>query len=279
MELGYYPGCSAYGTSIELDLSVRSVFDKMGINLIEIPDWNCCGASPGHVLYEELGLGLSYFNIAKAYTAGIKEILAPCPSCYTNLLKARYYYKNNEEIRGKFSKLFGECNPDEVKIYHLNDFITSIGKENIEKLVVKPLEGLKVAPYYGCLPRLPHVDIDSKENPTLMDEILSWIGAEVVNWPYKVYCCGAGISISKPQISDKLVENILEMASSFSVDAIAVVCPLCQFNIDSREKKLGFNIPVIYLTQLMGVAFGIPRDKLGLDKTFVSAEEVLQRYS
>lgn len=276
--IGYYPGCSAYGTSLDFDISLRSLFSRMNIELVEIPDWNCCGATPGHVIYEELGVSLSYFNLAKAYSAGLKEILVTCPSCYSNLMKAKSVYEKNESLRKKYSMMFGKIEPEEMKVYHLNDFLTKVlGKELIEKFVVKDMSSVKVAPYYGCLPRLPYIYIDNRENPTLMDDILSWIGVEVVEWPYKVICCGASISVPKPEVATELARKILAMAREYSTDVICVVCPLCQFNLDSREKKLGFNIPVLYLTQIMGMAFGISPKDLALDKMFTKPKELISR--
>ncbi len=278
--LGYYPGCSSRGTSVEFDLSTREVFKALGIVLTDIPDWNCCGASPGHSIKEEIGLALSYLNLVKAQRAGLKEILVTCPSCYSNLLKARDVYMESPEERKRLSKLYGEIDPYEIKIYHLLDYVhDGIGEERIKDMVKKPPEGFRIASYYGCLPRLPHVSIDSKENPTLMDTIVSWIGADVVDWPFKVYCCGAGLSVPRPDITKDLAGKILDMAVQFKADAIAVVCPLCQFNLDSKEKALGFCLPVPYLTQIMGLSFGLPPHKLGIDKALTSTARLRGLYA
>ncbi len=268
MEIGYYPGCSSYGTSIEFDRSLKEVFRILNVELKEIPDWNCCGASPGHALKEELGLHLSYINLVKAQKANINEILVTCPSCYSNLLKAVDTYVENESFRARMDRLYGKIDAGSLKIYHILDFLKErVGQNAIESHIKVPLKKLKVVSYYGCLTRLPHVNLESKERPSMMDELLSWTGAEVVeDWPFKVYCCGAGLSVPKPDITKNIADRILEGAIYTGANAVSVVCPLCQFNLESRSKFLRYPIPILYLTQIIGFSMGVSPTRLGLEK-------------
>ena len=276
-KLGYYPGCSAEGTSKEFDGTLREVFFRLGILLEEIPDWNCCGASPGHALSEEVGAALSYLNLLKAKRAGLEEILTPCPSCYANLLKASHFYTTDPDLAKRWGEAYGPIEGDPPKVYHLLDYlIERVGKDKVVSYLKKPLEGLKVVPYYGCLNRFPYVEMDDKENPVFMDEVLSWLGAEVISWSYKNNCCGAGLSVPRSDITRELASRLLNAARAYGADLISVVCPLCQFNLDSQQRYAGTKIPVLYLTQLMGLAIGVRTENLGLSMPFVEPRSLLK---
>ncbi len=268
--LGYYPGCSAEGTSKDFDASLREVLFRMGVSLQEIPDWNCCGASPGHVLREELGAALSYLNLLKANKAALEEILVACPSCYSNLLKARHLCMEDPEIASRWSELYGAMEGDPPVVRHLLEYLVEeVGEKGIKAPLRRPLEGLKVVPYYGCLNRLPYVEMDDKENPVFMDQVLSWLGAEVIDWSYKNNCCGAGLSVPRSEVTRELAARLLQAARDHGAEVISVVCPLCQFNLDSQQGYAGTDIPVLYLPQLIGVAFSLREDDLCLSMPLV----------
>ncbi len=285
MEIGYFPGCSLHSTAQEFDLSVKAVCDVLGVHLSEIPDWNCCGASAAHETSEELGFALPYLDLVKAESAKMDTVLSPCPACFSHLMET------HEKVVS--DKAFGERlqSVTESKGYEgsisnrhvLDYFMDEVGLDAIKEKVRKPLEGLKVACYYGCLTRLPGVSMDSVEHPEMMDKIVEALGAEPVDWTHKTECCGASLSITRTEISLRLGREILDAVQRSEADCVAVVCPLCQSNLDVRQAginskyKTSFSFPIVYLTQLMGVAFGVPKSQLGFEKHVV-APDVLKKF-
>ena len=285
MEIGYFPGCSLHSTAQEFDLSVKAVCDVLGVHLSEIPDWNCCGASAAHETSEELGFALPYLDLVKAETAKLETVLSPCPACFSHLAETHEKVVSDQTF-GERLKTVTETQGYEGSIINrhvLDYFMDDVGLDTIKEKVKKPLEGLKVACYYGCLTRLPGVNLDSVEHPEMMDKIVEALGAEVVNWTHKTECCGASLSITRTEIALRLGREILDAAQRAGADCVAVVCPLCQSNLDVRQAginskyKTSFSLPIVYLTQLMGVAFGVPKSKLGFEKHVV-APDVLKKY-
>ena len=284
MEYGYYPGCSLHGTAKEFDLSIKQSFQSLGLTLKEVPDWNCCGASSAHETSEELALALSVRVLSQAEQAGLKTVVAPCAACYSRLKMANKEVTHDADLRERINHVMGQDYEGGVTVRH----VTEIYKENRDKVaasVAKPLSGLKIASYYGCLLARPKevVDWDDAENPTTMDDLVTVLGAQALDWSHKTECCGAGFSFSRPDIAVRLVGKILEAAQSVGADAIAVACPLCQANLDMRQgpaekrNKTQYGIPIIYISQLMGLAQGKDAKALGLDKHLVSAEKVLEK--
>ncbi len=283
MNVGYYPGCSLESTAKEFDLSFRAICKDYGIDLVDIPDWNCCGASPAHQLSEELALALPYRNLLKAEEGSLKTVVSPCPACYSHLLHTHKKVKDRPDLRDRLAKMVGRAYEDSVTSKHLLDFLRhDIGLEKIHGRAKKPLEGLRVVSYYGCLTRLPGVDIDNAENPTIMDEIVSALGAEPLHWSHKTECCGASLSITRTDIGLRLANELLEAAKDVKADCIGVVCPLCQSNLDMRqpdvEKKYdrSYNLPLIYLSQLIGLTLGMGIRDLGLNKLVVNPIPLLK---
>lgn len=283
MSVGYYPGCSLESTAREFDLSFRAICKGYGIDLVDIPDWNCCGASPAHQLNEELAFALPYRNLLKAEEGSLKTVVSPCPACYSHLLHTHKKVVERPELGDRLREMVGRGYQKSVVSKHLLDFLfRDIGTQRIHESVKRPLEGLRVVGYYGCLTRLPGVDIDDAENPTMMDEIISALGAESLDWSHKTECCGASLSITRTDIGLRLANEILEAANGVKADCIAVVCPLCQSNLDMRqpdvEKKYGrsYDLPLIYLTQLIGLALGMGIEGLGLDKLVVDPAPLLR---
>lgn len=285
MEIGYFPGCSLHSTAQEFDLSVKAVCEVLDIHLQEIPDWNCCGASAAHETSEELGFALPYLDLVKAKNARFQKVLSPCPSCFSHLSETHEKVVGDPAMGERLANITGgQSYLGEITNEHVLDlFLNEVGLDTLKKKVKQPLEGLKVACYYGCLTRLPGVTMDSIEHPMMMDEIVEAIGAEPLDWTHKTECCGASLSITRTEISLRLGREILEAAQRAGAECIAVVCPLCQSNLDARQAGINkkyqtaFSLPIVYVTQLMGIAFGVPKSKLGFDKHIV-APDVLKKY-
>ncbi len=285
MEIGYFPGCSLHSTAQEFDLSIKAVCDILDVHLQEIPDWNCCGASAAHETSEELGLALPYLDLVKAEAARLKTVLSPCPACFSNLSKTHEKVVSDKALGDRLQDVTGgKVYQGTISNRHVLDFfMDGVGLDAIKEKVKKPLEGLKVACYYGCLTRLPGVSMDSVEHPMMMDQIIEALGAEALDWTHKTECCGASLSITRTDVALRLGKEILEAAQRAGAECIAVVCPLCQSNLDTRQAGINskyhtsFSLPVVYMTQLMGVAFEAPKNHLGFNKHIVSPD-VLNRF-
>ena len=289
MNIAYYPGCSSHGTSEEYDRSTRAVCRALDITLQEIPDWSCCGSTPGHAIDHRLSAALSGRNLALAGNNGADFVVTPCPSCLSNLRTARYRMANAdfmEKVRGLMDETLpqtAEELPDAFSVLQL--LVQQVGLNAIKGKIVRPLKGLKLAAYYGCLMSRPAeiMQFEDPEHPMALENILTALGAEVIDFPVKTECCGASMGIPHREITSRLCGRILQTAKNYGVDALVVACPLCQMNLDLRQKQAEaaantvFNMPVIYFTQLMGLAFGLPDSSLGLDKLCVSPAPVLAK--
>jgi heterodisulfide reductase subunit B len=282
MQIGYYPGCSLESTAKEFDLSIRAVFREMGISIQEIPDWNCCGASPAHYLNEELAAALPYRNLVKAEEAGLEEVVSPCPACYSHLKHVHEEVIKHAPLAKRLREIVGKDYQKKVISKHLLDFLKKdIGPDRLKSSIKVSLNGLKVVNYYGCLTRLPGVDIDDLENPVMMDEIVTALGGESLDWSHKTECCGASLAVTRTEIALRLVQSILEAAQEKGAECIVVVCPLCQSNLDTRQgdinKKYGtsYRLPILYLSQLIGLTQKLERNRLGLNRLIISPDEAL----
>lgn len=254
MKFSYYPGCSLHSTGKEYNESTQAVCKMLDIELIEIPDWNCCGASAAHSLNHELAIELNRRNLLQAQ----EDIVVPCSACYYNLKQA------NEE--GK------------LQVKHLLEiFYREIGIEKIKQMVKNPLSGLKVVPYYGCLiTRPPQVSsFDSVEQPQSMDKILDACGCNVRAWSYKTDCCGAGLSLSQTQIVVDLVGKLIRMAKQAGAECIVTACPLCHVNLEMRQN--GADMPVLYFTEVLGMAFGMEEVDVWFKKHLINPMYIVKR--
>ncbi len=282
MQVGYYPGCSLESTAKEFDLSIRAILGEMGISLKEIPDWNCCGASPAHSLNEELAKALPYRNLAMAESAGLKSVISPCPACYSHLKHVHEEIQKESRLLERLPKMTGREYQRSVQSKHLLDFIKEdVGYERLKQSMKSSLNKLKVVCYYGCLTRLPGVNLDDVENPVLMDEMMEVLGADPLHWSHKTECCGASLSVTKTEIALRLVRGLLEAAQERGANCIVVICPLCQSNLDTRQgdinKAFGtnFSLPILYLSQLIGLCQGLNYNDLGLGRLVVSPRNLL----
>jgi heterodisulfide reductase subunit B len=287
MSFGYYPGCSLHATAKEYDASMNAVCKAIDIQLEEVEDWNCCGATPAHTTKEELGIALPYANIVNASKQGIENVIAPCAACYNRLKIAGYEVKHSPALKERMNFIIGETTEKDLRIINILEFFRDVyGIENIKAIVKKPLKDLKVACYYGCLLVRPGkiLQFDDEEDPTSMDELISALGGVPVEWSYKTECCGGSHAIPMKGIVLDLVNKILNSARIAGADCISVACPLCQANLDMRQnqinKKYGtdFKFPILYITQLIGITLGIPAIELGIKSHFVNPTEMLNKF-
>ena len=286
MKYAYFPGCSLHSTASEYDRSTQAVCKELGIELEEIEDWNCCGATSAHSLDHTLSVALPLRNLAKAEAMGL-DVIAPCAACFNRLKSADAAVKKDPELLRFMEEQAGIKYEGKVRVLSLLEAISKLGDEAIKSHVKRELSGLKVACYYGCLLlRPPDVaQFDDPENPTSLDSIIGDTGAEPIEWPYRTECCGASLSISKSEVVVKLTHDILSMAKRAGANCIATACPLCQGNLDMRQEdvegKYGekFGLPIFYFTQLMGLAFGLWEGHLGLSRLMVDPDPVLAEIS
>lgn len=285
-KLTYFPGCSAHGTSEEFDSTLKLVLKTLEVELEDIPDWNCCGATSAHVMTENLAYALPMRNLVLAEKLQNSTLGIACASCYQRLKVTKVHMDGNPELAKRINSTVVEEGTYEGRVEvksMLQYAFEDIGLETIKSNVVKPLTGLKVACYYGCLLTRPAkiTQFDSPEYPVSMDRICEALGATATEFDYKTECCGASFSISNTEVVENLSGKILEMAKESGADAIVVACPLCQSNLDMRqpdiEKKSGkkIGIPIFYFTQLMALAFGHPADQLRFPKHIVPVDGAL----
>lgn len=285
MKIGYYPGCSLHSTGIEYDISTRKVCDVLDIQLCEVTDWVCCGSTPAHQYDELLSIALPAKNLAlAARTENLKELCAPCASCYSRLKFAQKKMED-ENCRKDVEHVIGEKYPDDIKVLHMLDVITEkVGIEALAEKVVQPLKGVRVVCYYGCLiTRPPKVTERARfENPTAMESVMEAIGAEPIDWNMKTFCCGAGFALTQTHVVLELTKKILADAESAGAEVIAVGCPLCHANLDGRQEQINkkfntnFNIPIFYFTELIGLALGIKAKDLAVQKHLTEVEDFLK---
>lgn len=283
--IGYYPGCSLHGTAAEYDASLRAVCGRLGVELQELPDWVCCGATSAHAIDHTAALCLAADTLAKARRAEIDEILAPCAMCYSRLASAVHEINVNTGLSGELAEALGEPRDlalERVRVRNLLHWLEAIPREQLVAAVTKPLTGLKVACYYGCLlVRPPGVTGEKHvEAPRAMERLVAMTGAEPVRWSMPLECCGGSFALSRQEVVLRQCRIICQSARRAGADVICTACPMCQANLDMRQGAIGIppqeRLPIVYLTQLAGLAFGISPATLGLDRHFVSAEPALK---
>jgi heterodisulfide reductase subunit B len=299
MKYAYYPGCSLHSTGKDYDLSAQAVCRALEIELLEIPDWNCCGASSGHATSKLLSVALPVQDLLTAQEMGLggddATVAVCCAACYSRLRianatmaqpSAAGHHHPADEIVSAVDQAVGRPYRGEVGVKHLLDIVThEYGLETLREQVEVKLEGLKAAAYYGCLLVRPAeiVAFDDPENPRSMDELIEALGAKAVDWPYKTECCGASLSLTRTDIVLKLCRDIYQAAVDHGAECLVVACPLCQSNLDMRQaqvnKRYGtdYHLPVLYFTQLIGLALGLDEKELGLGMGLVSARALLAR--
>lgn len=279
----YYPGCTQESGSKEYDLSVRLVCERLGIELRELGDWNCCGAVHTSVTDPLLAMTLPARNLALAEERGLTEIVAPCSGCYKNLRTASKAIQADPALRQEVNDAIPDhtLEGDVVVKHPLYVIVDDYGLEQLE--VTRPLEGLRVACYYGCVLTRPRDEFDSPEKPQAMDRLMRALGAEPVPFPAKTKCCGGAVLLSHTHIAVDLTGKVLLAAKEAGADCVALACPMCHVALDAYqsqvERTLGtrLDLPILYFTQLMALALGVERRRLGFKRHIVSPTPLLER--
>jgi len=281
----YYPGCSAETVSASYHVSTLETAARLGLEFQEVEDWNCCGATPYTNIDELLAHGLCARNLAIAEKAGL-DVVAPCNACFKNLHHANVELQSDPGLAEHINfalEADGLSYRGTVDVHHLmHVYVKDVGLDAIKKQVQRPLKGLKVAAYYGCqLVRPDRQDGYDPEAPTYFEDLLKTLGAEAVDFPYRLRCCGASLMVANRRAALAMVRDLLRGAVQAKADVIATACPLCQLNLEcyqqdvNREFGTTYRIPVLYFTQLMGLAMGIEPRRLGIGTELVSPQPVL----
>jgi heterodisulfide reductase subunit B len=279
MKIGIYPGCSLTGSARDYNESVFALAEAFGYEFVQIPDWNCCGATAAHNLNKELSLSLPARILALAEKNGLDEIIVPCAACYSRLVVTQNELKKDPELKNHISEILEMDYRGTSSILNVIEWLDKYIIPKLDGKVVKPFN-YKVACYYGCLLVRPDkvLNYDRAEDPQTMDVVMTRIGAEALYYPYKTECCGAGLSISRTDIVSKLSGKIIEDAEHRGADAIIVACPMCHSNLDMRRAdinkywKTKYTIPVMFVTQAVGLAIGLSPEKVGLKRHFVEVK-------
>jgi heterodisulfide reductase subunit B len=255
LAFSYYPGCTSHSTAAEYIESCGEVLTALDIQVKELPDWCCCGAASAHNLSKTLAIGLSAFNIGQAQKEE-EDLLIPCAGCYNNLRRADHVLQQDGEQKEQLEELLGFSYSGKVRLLSIVDVLAREKlSPAIKTRVQKPLDGLKVVCYYGCMLTRPAeiTGIDDPENPMGIDRLMADLGAEVLDWPCKVDCCGGDLGMSHGKKTKELVSGIVEYAVAAGADCLVTSCALCQMNVDSRQNQ----IPIVFFTELMAEAFQI----------------------
>jgi len=284
LKYAFYPGCSLESTALEFALSTKAVCRALDVDLCELDDWVCCGASAAHIRSELLGLALPLINLASAEQQG-RDVMTCCSACHSRMKSTAHELKEKPELLAKLNDMAEENYQAGTQVFNILEVLArEVGLETIQAKTSRPLTGLKVACYYGCLlTRLPkELRTDSAEHPVMMDELMEAAGAEPVDWPCKSECCGASLTLAGRPTVFRLIRELLQIAQENGAECIAVGCPLCQANLDMYQSdaqgKYGDvpAMPIFYFTQLTGLAMGLPANELGLDRLLVDPFRLLE---
>lgn len=285
MTYRYFPGCSLKSSGRAFEESLLAVFRALEVPLQELDDWNCCGATAYMAVDEGQAFTLAARNLALAEQEDPSaDVVAPCAACYLVLLKTQRYVAQHPELRERVAKSLravGLTYAGTSRVRHpLDVLLNDIGLQRISQGVKNKLTGLKVASYYGCQIIRPFATFDSTYNPTSMDRLVAALGATPVDWPLKTRCCGGTLIGTIPEAGQRLTRILLKEATRRGADVMVTVCPLCQFNLECYQNEINrrfqdtLRMPVMYLTQLIGQAFGLSESALGLQRLFVPPARV-----
>jgi heterodisulfide reductase subunit B len=287
----FYPGCTLHTTGVEFGRSTEVVREVLGIELVEIPDWNCCGASSAHSMDRTLFLALPARNLAQAQQVGLSELAIPCAACYSRLAAAAVALEEDEGFRERMEGVLGRHYSGKVKPRSLLEvMVRDVPREVLKGKVVRPLRGLRVVGYYGCLLVRPPETTggwDDPEHPHSLDDVTDWMGGEAVAWSYGVDCCGGSLTLNRSDVVVHLVDKLVEGAREAGAEAMVTACPMCMANVDGRQKYRGGlpfvgkgkaeyePVPIFYFTELMAMAYGLPLGKV-LGKHLVDPRPLLR---
>ena len=277
MNIGYYPGCALHGSSNDYEESLRACCSALDVELREVDEWICCGATAAHSLNQKLSIALPARNLALAERDGLQEMLAPCPMCSMQLLKAQKALAGGADLRRKMSAIVELEVQGKTKVLNLIQVFEKIGLERLKAAVKNPMKSLNVACYYGCLLTRPPevVEFDDCEQPRSMEAIVQALGAKTVDWSNRTECCGGGMTLASEHTVLDLSHKILGNAAAHGANCLVVACPMCHVNLDMKqpaiEREFGERLGMViyYLTDLIGMALGLPEAALGINRHFV----------
>ena len=287
----FYPGCTLHSTGAEFGASAEMVCEALGLEMVEIPDWNCCGASSAHSLDHELGLALPARNLVQAEGVGLESLAIPCAACYSKLAAAAVALKEDVAFRERMEGVLGTRYEGKVKPRSLLEvMVRDVPRDVLKGKAVRPLKALRVVAYYGCLLIRPTEYTggwDDPEHPRSLDEVVEWMGGEAVGWSYGVDCCGGSLTLNRSDVVVHLVDKLVEKAHEAGADAMVTACPMCMANVDGRQlyrggvpflgkRPEGRAVPIFYFTELMALAYGLPMEKV-LGKHYVDPRPLLDR--
>ncbi|MBI5165287.1 MAG: CoB--CoM heterodisulfide reductase iron-sulfur subunit B family protein [Magnetospirillum sp.] len=293
--LSYYPGCSSQGSGMHLDTSLRAVMAKLGVTLRDVEDWNCCGASVGHMDGGHMGMfALNGRNLANARAAGPEDVMTPCAACYLNTHYHNEKIREDDKIRADTNEALavaGKSYDGSLHVRHVCEVIVNeVGVDNVRQQVTKPLTGLKVAGWVGCQTVRPFAKTDrggmweTYDDPQFLDDFITACGAEAVPFKGKTKCCGGSVSVMSPDKTMHLMKDILDEVKSSGAEVVTTPCPLCQTNLEMYQTEINkrygtdFNFPVVFYTQLMAVAMGLdPVKDAALHQHLIPADCVTAR--
>ena len=288
----FYPGCTLHSTGVEFGASTELVCQALGLELVEIPDWNCCGASSAHSVDYSLFLALPARNLAQAQAVGLEELAIPCAACFSRLAAADLALREDEGFRAEMEAALGFVYEGRVRPRNLLDIVANdVSGEALRAPVVQPLAGLKVVSYYGCLLIRPPQYTgrwDDPEHPQSMDQVVSLLGAEAVPWSDGIDCCGGSLTLNRSDVVVHLVDKLVRAAHEAGAEALVTACPMCMANVDGRQIYRGGSplprpakadyepLPIFYFTELMALAYGLPMKKV-LGRHLVDPRPLLER--
>jgi len=262
MKVTYYPGCSLEGTAVDYAASIAAIAPLLDVELVELFDWNCCGASSAHSLNHHLALHLPARNLALAEKAGRRDLVAPCALCFNRLKTAE------KALQGPEGEKLDIPYRGEIKVWDLLDYFTQEAfLKTLAAKVTAPLLNLQAVCYYGCLVARPP-EVTGKldcENPQNMERLLEVLGVTPIDWSFKTDCCGAGLAVARPDIIDTLAQRLYERALAAGAECLVVSCQMCQANLDLSQDRISrkfgqdYYLPVFYFTELIGLAVGHPQ--------------------
>ena len=280
----YFPGCSLEKMAISYHQSAMQTSNAVGVELQEIEDWNCCGATAYFHVDELLAYTLVARNLAMAEKTG-HDLVAPCSACYKNAYFTNAYLKEDQDLSEHINYALEQDNlkySGNIEVKHLMEvFVNDVGLEEIKNQITHPLDGLRVAPYYGCQIVRPSKNHEDVENPHFFEDLMAAAGADPVDFAYRLRCCGGSLIITSREAALTLVRDLLQNAVDSDADVIATACPLCQTNLECYQMQVNqefgtdFSLPIMYFTQLLGIGMGLPKKKLGIGTEFISTDRIL----
>jgi heterodisulfide reductase subunit B len=293
MKYSYFPGCSLEKNAASYHISAMAIAKPLDMEFVEVEDWNCCGATE----YVSLNLTASYALIARnlaqaSKRSDLKQLVAPCSACYLNLKKCDSYMQESPDLAERVNTALAagglSYQGGTLKVRHLLDVIVNdVGYDAIAEKVTKPLKGLRVAPYYGCMIVRPKLGsngtFDNTEYPMTLDKLLKVLGAEVIDFPLKAHCCGGHMTQISEATGFELIRRLVKGAADYHADMIVTLCPMCQLNLDAFQGSMNahfntnYHMPVLYFTQMIGLAFGMDAASLGIGAELVDARPALSK--